>query len=91
MQKLLAFVTVSAMIDAAAYTNRLRELREAADLSKVELALKLEVSEDTVTRLEDPATVIPSKYIPALAHLLQTTAEYLMGWDRSPALAEKAA
>jgi transcriptional regulator with XRE-family HTH domain len=82
---MLAFVTVQFMIDASDFSNRLRELREAASLSKIELALKLDVSEDTIGRLEDPRTVIPSKYIPALAQLLETTADHLMGWDRIPA------
>ena len=72
------------MIDAANFSNRLRELREAAGLTRVELAVELAVSEDTVGRLEDPATVIPSKYIPALVQRLGTSADHLMGWDRVP-------
>jgi ribosome-binding protein aMBF1 (putative translation factor) len=73
------------MIDVADYPNRLRELREAADLGRTELALALEVSEDTIRRLEDPTAVIPSKYIPTLARLVKADERHLMGWDRIPA------
>ncbi|HYJ21070.1 MAG TPA: helix-turn-helix transcriptional regulator [Solirubrobacterales bacterium] len=71
--------------------NRLRVLREGAGLERRDLAVALDVTEDTIRRLENPATEIPSKYIPTLAGLVEATERHLMGWDRQPLETGKAA
>ena len=68
--------------------HRLREIREAQGLSRRDLAVALDLTEDAVGRLErEAARPIPSKHIPALTQLLRVETDYLMGWDRIPAKA----
>jgi DNA-binding XRE family transcriptional regulator len=76
------------MIEPA--SNRLASLREAAELDRRDLAGALGVTEDTIRRLEVTTCLIPSKYIPTLVALLQTTTDYLMGWDRSESSKQEA-
>jgi transcriptional regulator with XRE-family HTH domain len=76
-------VTPPANIDpmAEAPPNRLRELRELADMSRAELAAALGVGEPTVARWELRRNTIPPQRLPALARLLDTTVDELMaGW-----------
>jgi DNA-binding XRE family transcriptional regulator len=70
--------------------NRLKALREEAELERRDLAVALDVTEDTIRRLENPATEIPSKYIPTLAALVEATERHLMGWDHSDSPAQEA-
>jgi len=63
--------------------NRLRELREDTGLSRRDLAIALDVTEETIRRFEDNrGGPIPSRYIPTLVGLLKTETDYLMGWGR---------
>lgn len=67
--------------------NRLREFREKKGLARRDLAVAIDVTEDTIRRLEENrGGPIPSKYIPTLAALLETTPEHLMGWDRNSSM-----
>jgi transcriptional regulator with XRE-family HTH domain len=66
--------------------NRLAEVRKATGKSRRDLAVLLDVTEDTIRRFEENrGGPIPSKYIPTLAALLGCTTDYLMGWDRDTA------
>lgn len=71
--------------------NRLKELLEASDRSRRDVAAALDVTEDRVRQLEKPEADIPSKYAPTLARLLDVDPGHLMGWDREPAERGKAA
>lgn len=65
-------------------TNRLAEIRSETGKSRRDLAVLLDVTEDTIRRFEENrGGPIPSKYIPTLAAELGVQAEYLMGWDRT--------
>jgi transcriptional regulator with XRE-family HTH domain len=72
--------------------NRLAELMEARGVSRRDLAVALDVTEDTIRRFkENRGGPIPSKYIPTLVVELETEPSYLMGWDREAAESGKAA
>jgi transcriptional regulator with XRE-family HTH domain len=69
---------------AKAPPNRLRELRQAAGLSRAELAVKLGMSEGAVIRWELRMAGIPDKRKPTVARILGTTVEELMaGWPEA--------
>jgi transcriptional regulator with XRE-family HTH domain len=70
--------------------NRLEELRKAAGLERRDLAVALDVTEDTVRRLEKPEELIPSKYIAPLMQLLGVTSDRLLGLDCVPAAGKAA-
>lgn len=73
-------------------TNRIREAREAAGISRAELAAKISstyggrkgepVSERTVYRWEIGETQIPEKQWARLAEVLRVSASHLLGLDR---------
>jgi plasmid maintenance system antidote protein VapI len=65
--------------------NRLAELMEAAEVSRLDLAVELGVTEDTIRRIADPTALIPSKYIRGLTVRFGVTADHLLGLDREPA------
>lgn len=61
--------------------NHLRELREAAGLSRTELAFRLGVGEATVVRWELRTAGIPDRRKVELARILNTSVDELMaGW-----------
>lgn len=64
-------------------SNRLRELREARDLKRYDLAAALRVDQSTVVRWEQGAA-IPDRQKLALAAFFQVSPAHLMGWDREP-------
>lgn len=62
--------------------NKIRRLREFLGLSQIEVANTIDVSKQTLYKYEhDIVTNIPSDKIEALAHALNTTPAYLMGWE----------
>lgn len=62
--------------------ERLRKRREQLGLSQTEVANSVNVSKQTLYKYEnDIVTNIPSDKIEALARKLETTPEFLMGWD----------
>lgn len=72
--------------------NRLAEIRSAAGKSRRDLAVLLDVTEDTIRRFEENrGGPIPSKYIPTLAAEFGVDPSHLMGWDRLAATAQEAA
>lgn len=62
--------------------NRIVKMREALGLAQVDVAKAIGVSKQTLYKYEnDIVTNIPSDKIEALAHVLETTPEYIMGWE----------
>ena len=61
--------------------QRIKLLREEKLYGLTELAAKIDVSKQTLYKYErDIVTNIPSDKIEALAKVLNTTPEYIMGW-----------
>lgn len=64
--------------------ERIRQARIEAGISQVELAKKLNTTRQTISKYEkNIVTNIPSDRIEELCAALNTTPEYLMGWERS--------
>jgi transcriptional regulator with XRE-family HTH domain len=82
LQKLQADVTVADVPGTATPHNRVKELLEATGKSRLDLALYLQVTEDTARRLERPEDLIPSKYIAPLVAWFGVTSDHLLGLDR---------
>lgn len=62
--------------------NRIKQSREKADLSQVELAKKIGVSKQTLYKYEnDIITNIPSDKLQGIADTLKISPAYLMGWE----------
>jgi DNA-binding XRE family transcriptional regulator len=79
------------MIDVTGHPNRLRALREEADLPRRDVAVELDVTEETIRRFEENrGGPIPSRYIPTLTAFLTRAlgrhigGDHLMGWDHDP-------
>jgi transcriptional regulator with XRE-family HTH domain len=70
--------------------NRLKELADAKGVSRRDLAVAIDVTEDRIRQLEKPETNIPTRYAPTLAGLLGVEPAHLMGWDRSDSKAAAA-
>jgi len=62
--------------------NRIESLREAAGLSRVELAAVCKVGEATIRRWERAETAIPDEQKFRLAQRFGVSPAQLMGWDR---------
>ena len=63
---------------------RIKDLRHKAGLSQTDLAKLIGVSKQNLYKYENGIiTNIPSDKIEALAHVLNTTPAYLMGWDET--------
>lgn len=64
--------------------ERIKELRQKAGISQVELAKRIGVSKQTLYKYENNIiTNIPSDKIELLSNVLNTTPEYIMGWALS--------
>lgn len=62
--------------------ERIRQLREAHNMSQTELAAKINVSKQTLYKYENNiVTNIPSDKIEALARILNVTPGYIMSWE----------
>ena len=62
--------------------TRIRTLRETAGMSQVELAERVGISKQTLYKYENGiVTNIPSDKIEAIAAVLDSKPEYIMGWD----------
>jgi plasmid maintenance system antidote protein VapI len=70
--------------------NRLAELMDAQGIAARDLAVRLDVTEDTIKRLRRPSAALPSKYLPTLVDLLGATSDQLLGLDREPVTTEVA-
>ena len=62
--------------------ERIRRLRIEKRITQIELAEKLNTTKQTISKYEKGiVTNIPSDRIEALARILETTPEYILGWD----------
>lgn len=70
--------------------ERIRSLREEKAISQTELALKCNISKQTLYKYETGIiTNIPSDKIESIASVLHTTPAYLMGWEEEKKEQEK--
>ena len=70
--------------------ERIRSLREEKAISQTELALKCNISKQTLYKYETGIiTNIPSDKIESIASVLHTTPAYLMGWEEEPIFADE--
>lgn len=77
--------------------DRLKRLREDANMSQVDAASKIGISKQTLYKYEqDIITNIPSDVVEKIAKVYGTTPAHIMGWDTStenkydPEFAERA-
>lgn len=62
--------------------ERIRNLREKADISQTDLAKMVDISKQTLYKYEmNVVTNIPSNTIEKIASALQTSPAILMGWE----------
>lgn len=63
--------------------QRIKQLRESKKLTQTELAERLKTTKQTISKYEkDIVTNIPSDRIEALATILESTPEYILGWEQ---------
>ena len=63
--------------------SRIKELRESKNLTQEELAKLLDTKRQTISKYEQGiVTNIPSDRIEAMARILDTTPEYILGWEK---------
>ena len=62
--------------------DRIRDLRRAKGITQIEMARLLSTTKQTISKYENGiVTNIPSDRIEALAKILETTPEYILGWE----------
>lgn len=62
--------------------QRIKKLREAKGYTQEELAKRLNTSKQAIGKYEkEIVTNIPSDRLEAMARILDTTPEYILGWD----------
>lgn len=62
--------------------ERIRNLRLAKDITQTELANRLRTTKQTISKYEKGiVTNIPSDKVEEMAKILDTTPEYILGWD----------
>lgn len=63
--------------------QRIKYLRESKKMTQSELAERLKTTKQTISKYEkDIVTNIPSDRIEALATILNSTPEYILGWEK---------
>ena len=64
--------------------ERIKRLREKRGLTQIELANHLNTTKQTISKYEKSiVTNIPSDRIEQLAAVLETTPEYILGWEQT--------
>ena len=62
--------------------DRIRDLRKAKGITQIDMAKALSTTKQTISKYEKGiVTNIPSDRIEAMARLLDTTPEYILGWE----------
>lgn len=64
--------------------NRIRDLREDADLKQTELAEIVGISQKSLSRYEREETEIDGKTAKKIADYFRVTLEYLLGYSNNP-------
>lgn len=63
--------------------ERIKKLREQKGLTQIELANLLNTTKQTISKYEKSiVTNIPSDRIEKLAEILESTPEYILGWEQ---------
>lgn len=63
--------------------QRIKQLRESRKMTQSELAERLKTTKQTISKYEkNIVTNIPSDRIEALATILDSTPEYILGWEQ---------
>ena len=63
--------------------ERIKRLRKEKGITQAELADRLSTTKQTISKYEKGiVTNIPSDRVEALARILETTPEYILGWDK---------
>ena len=71
--------------------ERIKQLRESANMTQDELASRLNTTKQTIYKYEkNIVTNIPSDRIEELAKVLDSTPEYILGWESTGDPAEQA-
>ena len=65
------------------YKKRIRDLREDADLTQVQVAEILGTSQTVYARYERGASEMPIRHLIALAKLYRVSADYILGLESS--------
>ena len=64
--------------------DRIRELRKSKGITQEELAKLLSTTKQTISKYEKGiVTNIPSDRVEAMAKILDTTPEYILGWEET--------
>ena len=58
--------------------NRIRELRQERGMNQEELALKINVSQQTVSRIENGETSLPADTLVHIAKVFRVSADYIL-------------
>ena len=67
-----------------AYYPRLRDMREDHDMTQRQLAARLGMAQPQYSRYEQGLRDIPTPVLIQLAHLYDTTTDYLLGLTNDP-------
>ena len=71
------------------YTKRIRDLREDADLTQLDVAEVLGTSQTMYARYERGANELPIRHLIALCRLYNVSADYILGLTDDPAPGSK--
>ena len=66
------------------YVQKIRDLREDADLTQQQVAEKLGTSQTMYARYERGANELPIRHLIRLCHLYRVSADYVLGLDKHP-------
>lgn len=62
--------------------DRIRDLRKAKKITQIEMASMLNTTKQTISKYEkNIVTNIPSDRLELIAKILDTTPEYILGWE----------
>lgn len=62
--------------------DRIRDLRKAKNITQIEMARLLNTTKQTISKYEkNIVTNIPSDRLELIATILETTPEYILGWE----------
>jgi transcriptional regulator with XRE-family HTH domain len=66
-------------LEGVIFIERLKQLREAKNLTQLRLAMELNVSQETISGYEIGKAVPPAEMLVKLADTLDTSVDYLLG------------
>jgi repressor LexA len=64
--------------------TRIRELRKSKGITQEEMAKRLHTTKQTISKYENGiVTNIPSDRVEEMARILETSPEYILGWEQA--------